>query len=314
LRYFISWRAGGHARRGVGIGSGILIAAGLLLLHLRQPAVAEDSIAVPPEWPSEVAQAIAQRRPLVHVWGLLTLGESRRLQPLVVADLVPVLGQPIGYKAALTSAAAQQRMGVEEPIVGVLLEKMLLPDGSTRSIAPGITTFVEADLLVRVDGTRLPPDATPRQALAALDAVIPFIELPDLIIDLDTPLSAPLLVAMNAGASAGVMGTAIPLADTDEWFARLAEFRVELADDTGTTMGTATGADLLGHPLQVVVKVQHALAEMGHALRPGSLISLGSLTAPCPVEAGRTYSARYAGLHPTGDVTIAVHMASPPDR
>src|SRR5262245_55999371 len=60
----------------------------------------------------------------------LTLEEAREVQEVFIKKLQPELGRPVGQKVGLVSRTVQARWGVDQPVRGVLLEKMLLPDNS----------------------------------------------------------------------------------------------------------------------------------------------------------------------------------------
>lgn len=150
------------------------------------------------------------------------------------------IGNPAGYKVALTSRPAQARFGVDRPLTGVLLERMLLDDGAGIAVASGVRLMGEADLLVRVGRDAIDTADSRREILAALSEAIPFLEVPDLVYAEDARPDGPALTAINAGARHGVLGVA--LAATDEWEQRLAEFRVLLRDGAGTSWPRAAAS------------------------------------------------------------------------
>jgi 2-keto-4-pentenoate hydratase len=103
-----------------------------------------------------------------------------QVQVMVVRRLREDLGPVVGYKAALTSPAAQQRFNLNHPLYGFLLDKMLLDSGDSLPADFAVTPMAEGDLMVRVKDASINQASTDAELLAALDAVIPFIELPDL--------------------------------------------------------------------------------------------------------------------------------------
>ncbi len=226
----------------------------------------------------------------------LTMADAMRIQTAFVAALEPHLGPRVGYKAGLTSTAAQARFGADTPVRGVLFERMLRPSGAVVPTLFGARPVFEGDLLVRVGSEAVNRARTDDELLAALDAVIPFLELPDLMYDPAMTLDAPALAAVNVGARLGIVGEAIPLAGLDDAYDRLGRFHVTLLDTTGAVLAEGDGSALLGHPLNVVRWLRDDLAEDGVALRPGDLLSLGSLTPLMPVRPGTTITARYTDL------------------
>ena len=74
--------------------------------------------------------------------------------------------------------------------------------------------------------------------LRSLSLVVPFIELPDLLVAEGEKLSAPLIVSLNVGARLGVVGKGIPAQPTDEFAAALAAMRVVVTDQGGKELAS----------------------------------------------------------------------------
>ena len=67
-----------------------------------------------------------------------------------VAALEKTGGKVVGYKAALTAKAVQERFKASAPVAGVLLESMILQDGATVPAGYGARPVFEADMLLEV--------------------------------------------------------------------------------------------------------------------------------------------------------------------
>src|SRR5262249_44135564 len=80
----------------------------------------------------------------------LTMAEALVVQKEFVRRLQPTLGRPVGYKVGLVTREAQEKYGVDAPLRGVLLEKMLLANGSEVPRDFGVRPILEADLVVVV--------------------------------------------------------------------------------------------------------------------------------------------------------------------
>ena len=223
--------------------------------------------------------------------------QAEQLQVSFVRRLREELGSVVGFKAALTNPASQERFGVNHPLYGFLLEKMLLESGAKLPLRFGARPVAEGDLMVRVGSDSVNTAATDEELLASLDAVIPFMELPDLIYEEGAPVDAAALVVVNVGARYGVMGDPVDLAPSEEWMIRLGQIRVQLTNSDGQTLAAGESTALLGHPINTVRWLRDTLAAQGIRLSPGDLLSLGSLTPPAPLEAGQM-RARYFGLDP----------------
>jgi 2-keto-4-pentenoate hydratase len=214
----------------------------------------------------------------------------------------------IGFKAGLTNPAVQKRFNYDKPVWGRLYEGMLLTSGATVDAAFGARPLYEADLLVRVRSAEINKATSPQQVLAAIDQVIPFIELPDLVVEAPGKLNGPAVGAINVGARLGVVGAPVAVPATEAQQAALLDalrdMTVVLADGSGAEVARGRGADLLEHPLNAVVWLAKALAAEGEALQPGQLVSLGSFSPLLPPKPGLKVTATYQGLPGAAPVTI----------
>jgi 2-keto-4-pentenoate hydratase len=211
-------------------------------------------------------------------------------------------GRQVGYKAGLTNKTVQQRFSHDAPLLGVLLEKMLLKDGSTVSSRFGARPLMEADLIVEVKDDGINRAKTPAEVMNHLSRLMPFIELPDLILDPRETLNGPNMIAINVGARLGVMGK--PFAASPALIEPLAEMTVLLRDQNGVELGKGAGSAILGHPLNAVIWIAQDLAKSGQKLKAGDLLSLGSFSAPIPPKAGQQVTAIYAGLPGAPSVSV----------
>jgi 2-keto-4-pentenoate hydratase len=228
-------------------------------------------------------------------------GRQRLVERLESSD-----NRIVGYKAGLTNKEVQARFGVASPVRGVLLEKMLLADGADVPADYGARPVFEADLLVVVKDAAIHKAITHIELLRSLSFVIPFIELPDLLVAEGEKLSAPLIVSLNVGARLGVVGKGIPAQATPEFAAALADMRVVVSDQAGKELASGRGAAILDHPLNAVLWLVRDLEKSRIKLRPGDMLSLGSFTAPLAPRPGLTATVRYEGL--PGNPAVSVRF------
>jgi 2-keto-4-pentenoate hydratase len=212
----------------------------------------------------------------------------------------------VGYKAGLTSKAVQERFGVSNPVRGVLLEKMLLADGADVAADFGARPVFEADLLVVVKDAAIHKAKTHLDVLRSLSLVVPFIELPDLVLAEGEKLTAPLIVSLNVGARLGVVGKGIPVEPTEGFAAALAAMRVVVIDQSGKELASGKGAEILDHPLNAVLWLVQDLEKSRIRLKPGDLLSLGSFAAPLTPRPGLAVTVRYEGL--PGNPAVSVRF------
>lgn len=253
-----------------------------------------------------LANSYLTKTPAKAINNNLTLAESQQIQAEFIQILSQSLGEPVGYKAGLTSLAAQEKFGVDRPLLGVLLEQMLLPNGAVLPANFGARPMTEGDLMVRVGSDAINQAKTMAEVLASLDAVIPFIEVPDLVYGPEVKMDGSAIAAINIGARYGILGNPIPLNNQHDWQTRLAAIRLEILDANGTILATGNSRSLLGHPLNVVLWIKDTLQAEGKQLKKGDLLSLGTITPLMPVKPNTTIRAKYIGLDPNGTVEILV--------
>jgi 2-keto-4-pentenoate hydratase len=222
----------------------------------------------------------------------------------LVEKLEAVDNRIVGYKAGLTNARIQAQFGVTSPVRGVLLGKMLLADGAEVAADFGARPALEADLMVVVKDAAIHQAKTHLEVLRALSLVIPFIELPDLMVAEGEKLSASLMVWLNAGARLGVVGKGIPVQATPEFAAALAAMQIVVTDRGGKELADGNGAAILEHPLNAVLWLAQDLERSRIKLKPGDRLSLGSFTPPLTPRPGLAVTVRYEGLPGNPSVSV----------
>lgn len=234
------------------------------------------------------------RQPAANLEGLSAAdGECTRAK--VNHYLAQQLGKPVGHKAGLTNPAVQKRFNHDSPTRGMLYAPMLLKDGATVDAKFGARPLFEADMLVRVNDARINQARTPDDVLRAIDQVIPFIELPDLLVETPAKLNGPAINAINVGARLGVLGAPIPVQRSAAFSNALRDMQIVIKID-GAEVDQGRGADVLGHPLNAVIWLAQDLAREGGALKKGDLVSLGSFSKLHPPKPGTAVEIDYRVL------------------
>lgn len=207
-----------------------------------------------------------------------------------------VLGAPVGYKAAFTNPALQARFGVSEPKWGYMFQRNMIDIIAVLPADFGARPMYEADLIVEVSDPRLADAKTPLEALSYLESVVPFIELPDLM--LDGQFSGPHFLATNVGFRAGVLGMEIPVQKTQAFVDALANMTVVMVDeaDNNKELGRGQGSALMGSPLNAAIWLAQTLKRDGITLKKGDLLSLGGFFPPQPTRSGMKLKLQYLGL------------------
>ena len=222
----------------------------------------------------------------------------------LAAKLPKYLGDRIGYKAGFTSPASQKNFGMSGPQWAYMFNRNMIDIIAVVPAQFGARPTFEADMLVEVKDARLAEANTPLEALASLESVIPFLELPDLM--MEGKFSGNALLAANLGFKGGVLGAEVPVQNTQAFADALANMTVVMSDrgPQAKEFGRAKGSDLLGHPLNAAMWLAKALKKEGISLKKGDLLSLGGFLPPVPSQSGMSIQLQYLGL--PGDPAVTV--------
>jgi 2-keto-4-pentenoate hydratase len=275
----------------------------LAAIVVSSPALAQGSCGAV-DHAAALADAWTKRQAAKSPGKDLTMAEGICTQAALVQRLSKSEGKVIGYKAGLTSPTAQQQLGVPMPVMGVLLSKMILPNGASVPADFGPRALFEADMLVTVRDEAINQAKTPLEVARHLTTLQPFIELPDLVLAQGEPMTGPVIVAINVGARRGVVGEPVPVLATQDFVDALANMQVILTAD-GQEVSRAPGKIILDHPLNAVVFIAEELQRRGGRLKAGDILSLGSFSRLTPPKPGQKVVARYEGL-PAGPMTVSV--------
>lgn len=235
---------------------------------------------------------------------MTTLEAAECQQDRLIVLLTEQRGPRIGFKVGLVSRSAQEQFGVPAPLVGVLFDGMMLPSGTTISMEAGAVLAYELDLLIRVGSDEFATATTLEEVAGYVAEVIPFIEIPDLMIPPGSTFSGPLLVAMNVAPRLGVIGDPIPFDATPEWIEALGTMTATMIDNRGGQI-EGTGSDLGGHPLNMALFLISEAERRGWEIKKGDLISLGSFGNLQITQSGVQVRALYEGL-PGGSVEVSL--------
>lgn len=237
----------------------------------------------------------------------LTLEQGRCASRTFLKGIIPSAGRIIGYKTDQMPAPEDDDDSTSRTVSvrGALLERMLLPSGvalATERYA--IQPRMEADMVVVVRSAAIHDAQTPREVLASLSAIYPFIELPDLAYEHPDRMTAAHATVVNANARFGVLGTEIPVRVDQQMVDQLASMTVKITDQKGKVIESAPGKSLQGNPLNAVLWLVQDLEKAGVRLRPGDMLSLGAFGSRFRPEAGKSYRMVYEGLPDNPSVVV----------
>ena len=226
--------------------------------------------------------------PFTQASPYLDVDTAYKAQALVVEHRLDAGERVIGAKLGFTSKVKRLALGIHEPVYGRLTSRMVVPYGEPLRLDELIHPRAEPELAFLI-GETIPPSTPPASVLAAVDTVIPAIEV------MDTRYSGsfrlPDSVADNAGAARVVFGAQGRRPD------ELVDLHVLgclFRHSAGVL--TAAGGAAMGHPAAALAWLANALAERGERLEAGTIVLSGGLTASAELLPGAVISAEFDGL------------------
>ena len=235
------------------------------------------------DWPQKFLHAFSERHHYDSVSAAhdeLSLDDAYDIQHRFVA----LRQEPIsGYKAALTAPAAQQAMGIDVPIVGVLFA-----DGefaSDRPIALHKQALLETEIGF-VCASHIDQEVTVSSVLDYMAGCMAMIEIASP--NLATKPNGLDLVATNSASYGYIVGEKHP-ADTP-----LDDLSVRLTKG-GETLLAGSAGEVLDGQIQALTWLVNQTLERSYSIEPGHLLMTGSIGGMCPATPG-DYSADFGGL------------------
>ncbi len=203
--------------------------------------------------------------------------------------------KPLGWKVGLGAPASMQKMGLQAPLVGFLMQRALLLSGSTVSFAGWTRPVAEPEIAVRM-ASDLGGGATSAAALAAVKEIFPAIELADLD-PLPTPDNLDAVLAGDIFQRHVILcGNTRPSGSVAGLTSRLIRRGAEAARTTDPEALTGKLTDIVAH-------VANTLAAFGEKLSAGDVIITGSITAPITIDPDETELSH--ALDPIGAVSVS---------
>jgi 2-keto-4-pentenoate hydratase len=189
-----------------------------------------------------------------------------------------------GWKIAATSAAGQAHIAVDRPLAGRLLRERAFTSGATVPFGRNHMRVAEAEFAftMRVDLLPRTRAYSVNEAVAAVGALHPAIEIPDSRYDDFTSVGAPQLIADNACGHYFVLGPAAP----ESWRRTdLAGHRAVGRVD-GQPPRDGIGGNVLGDPRMALAWLVNELSTLGVPVRAGQVITTGTCLTPLVIAPG----------------------------
>lgn len=224
-----------------------------------------------------------------------------------VAELRAARGErQTGWKIGFTNSNILEEYGVDGPIWGPVYDTtvIVMADGAADCPLAGLAEpRIEPEIVLRIG--RVPaPDMDDAAVLACVDGIAHGFEIvqslfPDWRF---RPADTVAAFALHGRLYHG------PITDTGgdtNWMDPLTSFEIALMKD-GAEVDRGHASNVLGGPIQALRHLVRGLESdpSGRGLRPGDLITTGTVTRAFPVKAGERWTTRLHGL-PVGGLDIA---------
>ncbi len=196
----------------------------------------------------------------------------------------------VGWKLGLTSRNKQRAMGLDAPLYGRVTSGMLFATDEPVRLEHFIHPRVESEIAFLLARDVAGP-ATITSVLAATEVVFGAVDVLDSRYE-SFQFTLSDVVADNASAGGFYLG---PIARRPDDLGDLRLLGAVVRVDGEVAM-TATGAAVMGHPAASVAWLANQLAAEGEKLRAGQIIFSGGVTAPVPVQAGRSVTFEFDQL------------------
>ncbi|MBJ9681998.1 MULTISPECIES: 2-keto-4-pentenoate hydratase [Burkholderia] len=211
----------------------------------------------------------------------LSLDTAYAIQAASIQRRVERGHRRVGVKMGFTSRAKMLQMGLSDVIWGRLTADMQIEEGTAIDFARFVHPRVEPEIAFVLKRS-LDGDVTAPQALAAVEAVAPALEIIDSRYK-DFKFTLPEVIADNASSSGFVIG---PWCDPH---VDLSNLGLTLNID-GRVVQVGSTAALLGHPLRSLVAAARLSARAGEPLQAGWVVMAGGATPAEWIKPGQHVS------------------------
>jgi len=185
----------------------------------------------------------------------------------------------VGIKMGFTSRAKMLQMGINDMIWGRLSDGMIVEDGDEINLIDYVHPRAEPEIAFLL-GRQINHPCTAAEAMAAVDAVAPAIEIIDSRYK-NFKFSLADVVADNSSSSGFVVGS-WAIANRD-----LSNLGMIL-DFNGRPVQIGSSAAILGHPVRSLTAAARFAAAAGQPLQAGWIVMAGGATAAEALKPGVT--------------------------
>ena len=198
----------------------------------------------------------------------------------------------VGRKIGITSERMMRMLECNTPSFGYKLEHTLIPEGGTCKFDELIIPFVEGELAFIMGENLNAGPITEEDVARATSHVVPCFEICDSRYG-DWNLTVRDIIAdIGSAARFMVSSSTRDLSEIDP-----AALSMTM-EKNGEVIGSATGAEVMGSPVNAVVWLANKLLEFGDFLRAGDIVLSGSFMQADFPQSGDTYTINMKGFLP----------------
>jgi len=178
----------------------------------------------------------------------------------------------IGWKVGFGAPAAKEKLRIDKPLIGFLLDHAVLPDGATVSLAGWTKPVAEPEIAIEI-GRDIPAGASEEDVAQSIAAIGPAIELADIDGPMDDVES---ILAGDIFQRHVMFGPRVPVSLPDG-LAALSGVVIR----SGQPLAVPTDLEANTGPiLGTVRQVAATLAAFRETLHAGDIVIAGSVTPP----------------------------------
>lgn len=192
-----------------------------------------------------------------------------------------------GFKAGLTSKAAQQRFAVDTPLSGVLFASGKLSNHGVLYRLAFEQPMLEIEIGFVAGQSISKPLGNDSQLRTRIRGFVPVVEVPDVGFTNTKKLKGVDIIAANVSAAQFIVGQESTWNGVD-----LNKIAVTLERD-GKVVNRGRGSDALGDQWHAALWLVNATVEQGWTIEAGSVLITGALGKLIPAAAGK-YVAHYS--------------------
>lgn len=205
---------------------------------------------------------------------------------------------PLGWKVGFGAPASMQRLGLEAPLIGYLMQSAKIESGGTVSLKGWVKPVAEPEIAVRM-ACDLDASAAPDAVIAAIDNIRPAIELADL-----DPMPEP--GHLDAVLAGDIYQRHVVLAPQARAGGSITGLTSRLIRRGAEANRTTDPEALTGKLLDIVAHVATTLAAFGEKLSAGDIVITGSITPPLMLEPDETEIVH--AIDPIGEVSVRIAL------